>query len=71
MQFYLCTKERIHPTCQQNVRLTTAHLSQFNKPVTVLLECAEAHKVVCCAFRNKHALNTIAPIKCRGLNALY
>ena len=30
MQFYLCTKERSHPTCQQNVRLTTAHLSQIH-----------------------------------------
>jgi len=47
-----CTKERSHPTCQQNVRLTTAHLSQFNQPVSILLECVEAHKVVHSALRD-------------------
>jgi len=52
MQFYLCTKERSHPTCQQNVRLTTAHLSQFNQPVAVLFERVEAHKVVHSALWN-------------------
>ena len=67
---FICTKERNHPTCQQNVRSLAAHLSQFNQPVAVLFERVEAHKVVCCAFRNKHAFNTIAPIKCGGLNAL-
>lgn len=38
--------------------------------MTILLECVEAHKVVYGAFGDKYALNTIAPIKCRGLNAL-
>ena len=40
------------------------------KPVSILFERVEAHKVVHSALRDYHAVNTITSIKCGGLNAL-